>query len=87
MSDVIDTVLAGKQIADLTPPAKKTPKPLPTLTEATVNQAIDLLKNIDATKGYNDIAKTIGWDKIRKSQVADIHARMKTKIVELVSEE
>jgi hypothetical protein len=83
MADIIDTVLEGKTAEELaTSTTNEAPK-LPILTEVVVNQAIELLKEVEKNGGYGDIAKTIGWDKIRKSQVKQIHLDMIKKLAEL----
>lgn len=82
MADIIKTTIDKLTLAELKAESAKPVRTLPTLTAAVITRAKDLLKT-GAIKGYTDIAKEIGFDKIRKPQVKRIHRRMKVRIAEL----
>lgn len=83
MTDVIEDILSTKSLEDLKVESQPSNPTFPVLNETIVNQAIELLKEVGKNGGYGDIAKTIGFDKIVKSQVKQIHEKMLEKIREL----
>lgn len=86
MADIIDTTLAKKTLKDLVVTKEVGDVSEPTLTETTVNAVITHLLG-GVIRGYTDIANEIGFEKVSRSQVKEIHTKMKAKIAELTSEE
>jgi len=83
MADTITTTVDTKTLEELQPVAVVKEVATVEPTPAVVEQAIELLKEVEKNGGYGDIAGAIGFDKITKSQVKRIHRTMFEKISEL----
>jgi len=86
MADVIDTTLSKKTLKDLTVTKAESVSSEPKLTEDTVNAVIGLLLG-GVVRGYTDIAKEVGFEKVTREQVKQIHAKMRAKVAELTPKE
>ena len=79
MTDVIDTVLAGKSLNDLET-VKQVSNNVPEVTSEKVEAAVSLLKEVEKNNGHRAIAREVGLNQV---QVASIHRKMDEKIKEL----
>jgi len=84
---VIETTIDAKVLSDLVKEKPAVEASEPKMTAKIVNEAIELLKDIEASNGYLGIAQKLG---LTAGQVKEIHVKMQAKIAELtpkVSEE
>jgi hypothetical protein len=77
---VIETVLEGKQLADLVPVKEVKEKTKPKMTQARVNSILEKLKDIEVNNGFMGIAVSEG---LLVSQVKEIAAKRAARIIEL----
>jgi hypothetical protein len=87
---IIQETVDKKKLSDLELPKTPSSSAAPTLTATVVSSAVTKLRDRklkDKPRGYGDIARAIGFSKITKSQVKEIHKAMQKKIAELTPAE
>ncbi len=80
---VIETTIDAKTLEELVDEKSAVVASEPKMTAKLVNDAIELLKDVEASNGYLGIAQKLG---LTQSQVKRVHAKMQAKIAELTPE-
>jgi len=81
---VIDTTIEAKTLQDLVKEKPAVEASEPKMTAKLVDEAVELLKEVEQNNGYGGIAQKLG---LTQSQVKRVHAKMQAKIVELTPKE
>lgn len=84
MDQVIVDTLKEKNLVDLVVVIEHPEKPKQVLTKEQVEDAIPLLKTLEAQGGYHNVSRATG---LKVSVLKEIHAGMRARIAEIMAAE